>query len=559
MNKGIELHGIPNFFGRFAAHEGDSTELTFTKALIAVVASTCSLCGLLWGLMYYLVFGLGITAALPLLFTLLVGSSIFVAHALGNYKILVVTQIICVTWITAMIQWSIGSLDRSGMVLAWSFLGPIGAMIFLESKRAIFLMVVWIGLVITTAVFEPNIFGIDRDIPISNGVKTLFYIMNIGVSSVIFFLGLFFFYKQRELALRLSQEVRGLEKTNHEQELLLRQNEKLATLGRLSAGVAHELNNPASAVQRGTERLNKAFADFKIAQNELAHLELDDVQLKIISKFDIDSGKMNLTGLELDALERTDREQEHESALEVMGISNGWEVAPVLVNLNFTKDDILELKSVFNSKETQIVLSKMVHEHTLNNLLQEIGQGSSRISEIINALKSYTYMDQAPRQFVDVQEGIEATLIMLRSKLKHGIRLHLDFSKDVPKINAYGSELNQVWTNLIDNAIDAMDGKGDLYIRTVAQQDEVVVEIKDTGGGIPTDVVNNIFDPFFTTKAFGKGTGLGLHISYNIVVGKHHGDIQVMSQPGETTFTVKLPVKLIETNENEKAQTSIIK
>jgi signal transduction histidine kinase len=181
-------------------------------------------------------------------------------------------------------------------------------------------------------------------------------------------------------------------------------------------------------------------------------------------------------------------------------------------------------------------------------LLYEIAQGSTRISEIVGALKNYSFLGQAPLQQVNVHEGLDNTLVILRSKLKEGMIVHRKYGDDVPVIVAYGSELNQVWTNILDNAIDAMNEKGEIVIRTSRQDDTVVVEIEDHGTGIPEEIQSRIFDPFFTTKAPGKGTGLGLSTSYGIVVEKHKGTISVHSAPGRTQFIVRLPI------ETEKAK-----
>jgi signal transduction histidine kinase len=196
----------------------------------------------------------------------------------------------------------------------------------------------------------------------------------------------------------------------------------------------------------------------------------------------------------------------------------------------------------FSSEEFPTVATLLSNRYTTRNLLAEIGQGTRRITEIVKALKSYTYLDQAPVQSVDIHEGLNDTLVMLRSKLKAGIQVRREYAQDLPRIEAFGSELNQVWTNIIDNAIGAMGGQGELALRTYRQDDWVIVEIKDTGPGIPQDIQAKIFDPFFTTKPPGKGTGLGLSISHNIIVQKHKGKIAVYSKPGETRFEIKLPL-----------------
>ncbi len=179
-------------------------------------------------------------------------------------------------------------------------------------------------------------------------------------------------------------------------------------------------------------------------------------------------------------------------------------------------------------------------------LLRTVEQSAQRIADLVGAIKDYSYMDKAPQQEVDVQGSLETTLTILRFKWKHGVEIVRDYAPDLPCITAYGSELNQVWTNLIDNALDALDGKGHLFVRTAQEDDHVLVEIGDDGPGIPADIQSRIFEPFFTTKGVGKGTGLGLDTAYRIVVTRHHGDIQVHSEPGNTRFQVRLPIRWTE-------------
>jgi signal transduction histidine kinase len=190
----------------------------------------------------------------------------------------------------------------------------------------------------------------------------------------------------------------------------------------------------------------------------------------------------------------------------------------------------------------------------VRSLLGEIGEGVSRISEIVKALKTYSYLDQAPVQDVDVHEGLDNTLVILHHKLADGITVRRDYDSDLPHVEAYGSELNQVWTNILDNAIDALGGEGQITIRTRQDAGSVVVEIEDNGPGIPPEVLPRIFDPFFTTKPVGSGTGLGLAISYNNVVVRHRGDIQVHSQPGQTVFEVHLPIALTDDGAGDQGQ-----
>ena len=338
------------------------------------------------------------------------------------------------------------------------------------------------------------------------------------------------------------KKLRDLEKAYLQQEVTLRQSEKLATLGRLSAGMAHELNNPAAAAQRGAGQLMATFTQLQQTHLNLGKLELTDEQLDKLLELNQLAQERAKQPTNMDALARRDLEGELESWLEGQGVEDAWDAAPSLVNLGYDQAELNNLIAEFNPSQFTAVINWLNSTHTIYSLLEEIGQGTGRISELVKALKDYTYLDQAPIQQVDVHEGLNSTLVILRSKLKAGVNVHRKYDPKLPEIEAYGSELNQVWTNLIDNAIDAMNGQGEINIRTYLEDQWVVVEIEDNGSGIPAEIQPNLFDPFFTTKAPGKGTGLGLNISHNIIVQKHHGRIDIYSKPGETRFAVRLPI-----------------
>jgi signal transduction histidine kinase len=323
---------------------------------------------------------------------------------------------------------------------------------------------------------------------------------------------------------------------------MLRQNEKLATLGKLSAGVAHELNNPAAAAQRGAEQLEDAIIKLEQAEFSLGQSNLSASKLEVLEQHTQMIQQRAKEPLDLDPLTRSDQEYEIETWLTDQGVEDAWELAPMLVNIGYDCSKLSHLAENFSSEEFPTVAALLSNRYSTHNLLAEIGQGTSRITEIVKALKSYTYLDQAPVQSVDIHEGLNDTLVMLRSKLKAGVQVRRDYAQDLPRIEAFGSELNQVWTNIIDNAVSAMNGQGEIVLRTYRQDAWVIVEIKDTGPGIPQNIQGKIFDPFFTTKPPGKGTGLGLNISHNIIVQKHKGKIAVYSRPGETCFEVKLPL-----------------
>lgn len=334
-------------------------------------------------------------------------------------------------------------------------------------------------------------------------------------------------------------------------EQALRQTEKMATLGTLAAGVTHELNNPAAATRRAAEQLGE-----KLISLEAAHLAFNPASLGEAAAAKLRSivegaRKAGSRAGELDAMAQSDSEAELEDWLEDNGVDNAWEVAGDLVSAGLAPTELQPIADDLTGKDLRTALEWVAAAYNVSSLAHTVGQGASRLSEIVGALKGYAYLGQAPIQEVDLTEGIENTLVILRSKLKYGITVRRDYAPDMPSVPAYGSELNQVWTNLLDNAADAMNEKGEITIRVRAEGNDAIVEIEDDGPGIPPDIQNRLFDPFFTTKPPGKGMGLGLSTSYSIVTDKHKGQLSVTSEPGSTRFVVKLPLVAAQQNADE--------
>ncbi|HET7151448.1 MAG TPA: ATP-binding protein [Candidatus Acidoferrum sp.] len=335
----------------------------------------------------------------------------------------------------------------------------------------------------------------------------------------------------RRLVGLLADRVRNV--TRQEQ-----QHEKLAALGKLSAGLAHELNNPSAATRRSAAALRECLARLRGAARSTS-IGPEDCALLAQREEEI---RASLKPSQFkDELARADRQDAIQSWLESRNIAEAWKLAPSLAEANLT-DAHLESFAEAAGDSLGPELTRFATLLEMDRIAEELDHSSARISDLIKAVKEYSYMDQSPVQEVDIEHSLETTLTIMNHKLKRGIRVAREYAPNLPKVMANGSELNQVWTNLIDNAADAMKGAGTLTIRTARENDFVLVEIADNGPGIPAEVKSRIFDPFFTTKGVGEGTGLGLDI-VNRIVKSARGQVNVISSPGDTRFQIRIPIQ----------------
>ncbi|MGA2922654.1 MAG: ATP-binding protein [Candidatus Sulfotelmatobacter sp.] len=320
---------------------------------------------------------------------------------------------------------------------------------------------------------------------------------------------------------------------------LEQQRDRLASLGKLSAGLAHELNNPASAAKRAASQLRHMLTKIRNASLELGKRDLSPSQKAEIEKMEASFSQPDV--VPPDPLTVSDLEDQIDSLLRSHGQNDLWLLAAGLARRNIKPEVVESLFAILDGDTARAALVRIAASVEIASLVHEIESSTSRISDLVGAIKEYTHMDQAPVLNVDVVRSLETTLTILNHKLKQGVAVQRDYQQVPLLVNSFGSELNQVWTNIIDNAIDAMHGKGELRVRTYQQDGCVVVEIADNGPGIPEEVQPHIFEPFFTTKGVGEGTGLGLDTVQRIVK-KHRGNIQVTSKPGDTRFQVWLPL-----------------
>ncbi len=324
------------------------------------------------------------------------------------------------------------------------------------------------------------------------------------------------------------------------------QRERLLALGSLAAGLTHELNNPAAAAVRATASLRERVAGMRGKLRVLAGGQFERASLEHLIELQQRAAEKVSKAPKLSPMEASDAEDVLSDWLDDHGISDGWQLSPVFVQAGFDAAWLDQALETVGEDMLESALRWLNYTVETELLMNEIEDATTRVSTLVGAAKQYSQLDRAPFGVVDVHDLINSTLLMFSGKFGHGVKVVKDYDRSLPPIPAYAAELNQVWTNLIDNAVSAMAGTGTLTVRTARDEDNVLVELGDTGPGIPEQIRERIFEPFFTTKPVGEGTGLGLDISWRIVVNKHHGDLRVESRPGDTRFQVRLPIQQIQ-------------
>jgi len=506
--------------------------------------------GPIWGTIYILFDEVG-PGLIPLTYGFFTLGSFIALRRTDSWDWFRFSQLFFIFVLPFSLMWSLGGFIAGSAVIIWAVLAPIGALWGGKPKEA----GAWILAFLVGTVASGLVTPLLRDTNnLPEWLITAFFVMNIGLVSTVLSALVAFYVRQMDLLIDVMRRNRELESAYLAQEVSLRQSDKLATLGKLSAGLAHELNNPAAAAQQASKQLGTLLLSTQLRTVERAGLELNEAEQDALESFEERIRRAIQKPQFTDPLERSDREAELQDQLEDLGVPEPWQVAASLVDLGLEIDELDDLRATLRPEKLIDLLTLISVRFTRQHLIGGLNESTNRIIDLVGALKTYTYLDQAPRQPIDVHEGIDSTLVMLEHRLKAGVEVERFYGEGLPMIEANGSELNQVWTNLLDNAIDAMDGQGKIEIITMFDGEFVVVQLLDSGPGIPDDILNAIFDPFVTSKAPGEGTGLGLNIAHNIVTEKHGGTISVSSSDDGARFQVELPTDMSRTSADDSQQ-----
>lgn len=516
---------------RLVSDAGEREEARRRNGQVVIASILVVPAGLLWGSLYF-AFGERFAAAIPWSYSALTFLDLLAFVRVRRFGVFRYVQQLLLLALPFGLHLALGGFVGSSFVIVWSFLAVLMALLFGSGREARGWFAAFVVAIVAAAWAKPAL-AAENALP--HRLVLVFFVLNVSAVSSIAFVVLSSFVSDR-------RKLRELEVAYLSQELTLRQNEKLATLGTLAAGVAHELNNPAAAARRASDQLRAALARRDEALFRLDVTDIPPNARGVLQMLARQAAESAARSTDADPLARADAEAEMEEWLEANAVADSWELAPALVAQGMDVSALDRLAVAMKPEALSPALDWIASEYRAHVLLREIGESSARVSEIVGALKGYTHLGQSPLQSINIHEEIDNTLVMLRSRLPAGIEVRRDYGTDVPELQAYGTELNQVWTNLLGNAVDAIDRTGAIVVRTRRLDDWAVIEIEDDGPGIPDAIKPRIFDPFFTTKPPGKGAGLGLSISHNIVTQKHHGELRVDSTPGRTRFTVKLPI-----------------
>ncbi|MGW8179494.1 MAG: ATP-binding protein, partial [bacterium] len=477
----MQMRKVIQFISGIGIHPRDGEDTMLQKRFLVYQAVLMSLGGVIWG-MLAIAFDKVWQSSVPFAYIVLTAINLTYFRIRGQFGLAKTVQTTISLLLRFMFQWSLGGFVASGAVMLWALLSLAVSVIY-QSNRTV---MAWLGLyallAIISGVFDQTFVDWIRP-DTSSQSSVLFLVLNvISISAIVLRLVNFMVRGKQETLQKLQQT-----------QSRLVQSEKMATLGTLAAGIAHELNNPASATQRATQQLLEVLPKLEEARETLLASNMSRHERDTMSALSVRARDPSITRKTDNALTRSDLEGELELWLESREIDEPWELAPALTAIGVTTARLNELSTQVNLASLKAMLVWVARLYTVHSLINEAREGSGRLTEIVNALKSYSFLGQAPMQQIDIHHGLESTLVILRSKLKGGILVHRHYGPDIPEITAYGSELNQAWTNILDNAIDAMKGEGEISIRTSREDGEIVVEIEDTGPGIPETIQSRIF------------------------------------------------------------------
>ena len=482
---------------------------------------TIALLGFIW-VGTYAALGLWLAVAGPVAYQLLTVAGIIIFARTKNLAVFRSTQLAALLLLPFLIQWSLGGFVPASAVMLWALLAPLGALL-LDPNRAVFWFAAYVMLTLVSGVIDPVL--PDRSDSIPRAVNITFFVLNLGFASYVAYAQVRYFTRAREQALAaLAEEHRLLE--------LEREKSKLAALGTMAAGLMLELNNPVAAVVRAAAGLRDGLTTSRKSQTRLHEKSL----VKLQGSLKQDAAPPS------DPLERAEKEDELADWLERHGVEEPWESAPTLADSGWTVPSLERFTAGVAESDIDALMRWTAATIASEELVEDLQEGARRISDLVDVAKRFTFLDQAVDQQVDVRTGLEDALVILSNKLGSDVRVIRDYAEDLPEIEAQGAALNQVWTNLIDNAVDAMSAGGELTVRTRVDEANITIEIGDTGEGIKAEIIDRIFDPFFTTKAPGDGAGLG-RSTVQTIVASHDGTVGVTSEQGQTSFQVSLPVR----------------